>query len=58
MKITVIEYGGIEHHRTCKSFEFRTNKVANWIRITYQDGSKDIIHGIATIKAEGEVDKE
>jgi hypothetical protein len=54
MKITVVEYGGIEHHRSCVSFESRTNQVENWIRIKYQDGSKEIIHGVATIKAESE----
>lgn len=52
MKITVIEYTGIEHHVNCRSFEFRTNQVANWIRIECDDGSKETIHGIATIKAE------
>lgn len=55
MKITVIEYGGTEHHVNCISFEFRTNHVENWIRIKYQDGSKEMIHGVATIKAESEV---
>ena len=54
MKITVIEYGGTEHHINCKSFEFRTNHVENWIRIKHQDGSKEMIHGVATIKAESE----
>ena len=54
MKITVIEYGGTERHINCKSFEFRTNQVENWIRIKYQDGSKEMIHGVATIKAESE----
>lgn len=54
MKITVIEYGGAEHHINCKSFEFRTNQVENWIRVKYQDGSKEIIHGVATIKTESE----
>ena len=54
MKITVIEYGGIEHYINCKSFEFRTNNVANWVKIKYQDGSQEIIHGVATIKAESE----
>lgn len=54
MKIAVIEYGGTEHHVDCKSFEFRTNQVENWIRIKYQNGSKEIIHGVATIKAESE----
>lgn len=54
MKIIVIEYGGIEHHINCKTFEFRTNQVDNWIRIKFQDDSKEIIHGVATIKAESE----
>ena len=56
MKIIVVEYGGTEHHRNCKSFEFRTNKVANWMRIKYQDGSQEMIYEIATIKAENEVE--
>lgn len=56
MKIIVIEYGGIEHHINCKSYEFRANQVENWIRIKYQDGSKEILRGIAAIKAESEVD--
>ena len=54
MKITVIEYGGTEHYIHCASFEFRTNQVENWLKIKYQDGSKEIIHGVATIKAESE----
>lgn len=54
MKIIVIEYGGKEHRINCESFEFRTNQVKNWIRVKYQDGSKEIIHGVATIKAESE----
>ena len=58
MKVIIIEYGGTEHHIDCKSFEFRTNKVANWIRIKYLDGSKEMIYGIATIKVESEGGKE
>lgn len=54
MKIIVNEYGDIEHRRSCVSFEFRTNQVENWIRIKYQDGSKEVIHGVAIIKAESE----
>lgn len=56
MKITVIEYGGIEHYIHCASFEFRTNKIGNWIKIKYQDGSQEMMYGIATIKAESGVD--
>jgi hypothetical protein len=54
MKITVVEYDGAEHHINCKSFEFRTNQVENWVRINYRDGSKEIINRVATIKAESE----
>ena len=54
MKITVVEYDGTENHINCKFFEFRTNQVENWIRIKYQDGSKEIIHGVATIRVESE----
>lgn len=57
MRITVIEYGGIEHRINCKSFEFRTNTVTNWIRIRYKDGSKKEIHDVCVIKAESEVDE-
>ena len=52
MQIIVVEYGGAEHHINCKSFEFRTNQVENWIKV---DGSKEI-YGVATIKAESEKD--
>lgn len=54
MKVIIIEYDGTEHHIECKSFEFRTNQVANWIRIKHLNGSKEMIYGIATIKVESE----
>lgn len=54
MTITIIEYGGTERHINCESFEFRTNQVENWIKIKYKDGGKEIIHEVATIKAESE----
>lgn len=54
MNIIVVEYDGTENHINCKFFEFRSNQVANWIRITYPDGSKEIIPRVATIKAESE----
>jgi len=54
MTITVVEYGGAPRKIECGSFEFRTNQVENWIRIKYKDGSKEIIRGVATIKAESE----
>ena len=54
MQITVVEYGDTEHNINCKSFEFRTNQVESWIRIKHKDGSKEIIRGVATIKAKSE----
>lgn len=54
MTITVVEFGGAPRKIECESFEFRTNQVENWIRIKYKDGSKEIIRGVATIKAESE----
>lgn len=54
MTVTIIEYDGTPRQIECESFEFRTNQVENWIRIKYKDGSKEIIHGVATIRAESE----
>jgi len=57
MTVTIIEYGGTPRQIECESFEFRTNQVENWMRIKYKDGSKEIIHGVATIRAESEEEK-
>ena len=57
MTITVVEFGGAPRKIECGSFEFRTNQVENWIRIKYKDGSKEIIHGVATIKSESRVEE-
>jgi len=54
MQIIVVEYDGAEHHINCRSFEFRTNQVENWIRIKYKDGSTEEIHDVCVIKAESE----
>ena len=56
MNITVIQYNDMEHHIECEYFEFRTNQVDNWIRIKYHNGNREIIHGVATIKAKCEED--
>ena len=53
-KLLVIEYNGTEHKIECESFEFRTNQVANWIRINHSDGSTEIIRDICVIKTESE----
>jgi hypothetical protein len=50
MQIIIIKYDGTERNIKCKSFVFRTNQVDNWLKIYKEDGSKEIIYGIATIK--------
>lgn len=52
MKLTIIHYGGDEEYlQDVKEFEFRTNHVANWIRVKFDDGRTETIRSIATIKA-------
>jgi len=34
-----------------KAFEFRTNKLSNWLKVTYDDGSTALIGNVCTIKA-------
>lgn len=34
-----------------RSFEFRTNKVSEWLRVVYEDGSSGLIKNVCTIKA-------
>lgn len=50
MKLKIIKYGGESKIIECESFEFRTNQVANWIRIKYMDNSEELIHGVCVIK--------
>lgn len=50
MTIKVIEYNGTKHLIECKSFEFRTNQVSNWIRLEFEDGTSKEIHRICVIK--------
>lgn len=50
MKLKVIKYGGEFKIIECESFEFRTNQVANWIKIKYADNSEEYIHGVCVIK--------
>ena len=51
MKIKIIEMNGNETVVECKSFEFRTNQVSNWIRITYENSQQEMFRRIATIKS-------
>ena len=50
MKLKIIKYGGESKIIECKSFEFRTNQVANWIKIKYVDNSEELIHDVCVIK--------
>ena len=58
MKLVVIQYGGEPQHIECESFEFRTNHVANWIRVKYADGTSEMIDNVCVIKTdEGDLDE-
>ena len=50
MKLKIIKYGGETKIIECNSFEFRTNQVANWIKIKYTDNSEELIHSVCVIK--------
>lgn len=51
MNITIIHFGGIaEQFSGVKDFEFRTNHVANWIRLKFKDGHTEMVRSIVTIK--------
>ncbi len=54
MKLTIITLPG-DHYENieCDTFEFRSNNVANWIKIK-RNGWEEIIHRVAVIKFEGD----
>lgn len=54
MKIKITERGGIVHHRSCESFEVKSNNVANWLILRYKDRNKEMFSNFVTIKAESE----
>lgn len=49
MKLTIITLDGDHHDIDCDTFEFRSNIVANWIKIK-KNGWEETIHRVATIK--------
>ena len=49
MKLMIVKYGEEPVEKECDSFEFRTNQVANWIKLKKGD-KVETIHGVATIK--------
>lgn len=50
MKLLIIKYGGEHQEIECDSFEFRTNQVANWIKLKQGD-TQTMIYDVATIKS-------
>ena len=50
MKLKIIKYDGSEMIYDVKSFEFRTNQVANWIRLKFDDNESLYVHDVCVIK--------
>lgn len=50
MKLKIIKYDGTEMYYDALSFEFRTNQVANWIKVKLDDDKTIIIDNICVIK--------
>lgn len=50
MKLKIIKYDGTETYYDALSFEFRTNQVANWIKMKFEDGKTIIVDNICVIK--------
>ena len=56
MKLKIIKYDGTEIFLDALSFEFRTNKVVNWIKVKVIDDQKTImddviIYNVCVIKS-------
>ena len=51
MTIEVMKYGdGKLTSIECKSFEFRTNQVSNWIKVRHFDDREELIREVCVIK--------
>ena len=50
MKLRIIKYDGTEIFYDALSFEFRTNQVANWIKVKVDNDNTIIIHNVCAIK--------
>lgn len=50
MKLKIIKYDGTEMYYDALHFEFRTNQVANWIRLKFDNGETIIVDNICVIK--------
>ena len=53
MKLEIITLDGDNYNKNCDTFEFRSNTVANWVKIK-KNGWEEIIHRVATIKFDGD----
>lgn len=42
MKLKIIQYDGKELKVEVKRFEFRTNRVENWILVVYEDDRQEV----------------
>ena len=52
MRISVLHEDGIFKEYDCEFFEFRSNNVANWLKIIPKDGSESIrIYNVRAFKA-------
>ena len=52
MKIKIIKYDGIELICDALSFEFRTNHVANWIKIKLDNDETVTVNDVCVIKTD------
>lgn len=50
MKIKIIKYDGTKIVYDTLSFEFRTNQVANWIKIKLNNGEIITVNNVSVIK--------
>lgn len=50
MQLKIIKYDGTKIFLDVLSFEFRTNQVANWIRVKTNDGEIIYIHDVCVVK--------
>lgn len=50
MKLKIILMDGTVLEKICESFEFRTNRMTNWIRLK-NDKDVEMIYNVATIKS-------
>ena len=50
MRIKIIKYNSEEIVFDAVSFEFRTNKVSNWVKVVTEEGTY-VVHDVAVLKS-------